>query len=228
VKPVIGCSFLTLSVSISSAAPAFSAPTAPSDGSVASGVPEASAILDAPVDDRSGPLWRSEPTEDPFIHLYGATSLGKGLRFNNPYRLERQLGDSAESLSWSATYLDLGFGALMGDPFGYQQGAAVHASIALTGVPQEVITPSYVGLYRLSSHLALRGRGGIPIVVEPDAGFGAELALGVAWLFTGGLGLTSDAVFSVYTGAGTLGESVTWVPLVSLQLGVLVDYEVLP
>jgi hypothetical protein len=65
-------------------------------------------------------------------------------------------------------------------------------------------------------------------VVEPDAGFGAELALGVAWLFTGGLGLTSDAVFSVFNGAGTLDESVTWVPLVSLQLGVLVDYEVLP
>ena len=41
-------------------------------------------------------------------------SVGRGLRFNNPYRLARPLGDSAESVSLAATYLDLGLGLLFG------------------------------------------------------------------------------------------------------------------
>ena len=36
-----------------------------------------------------------------------ALAVGRGVRFNNPYRLEEPLGDTAESVSLAATYLDV-------------------------------------------------------------------------------------------------------------------------
>ena len=47
--------------------------------------------------------------------------MGKGLRYNNPYRLQRVLGDAASSLSLSATYLDLHVGRTFGSPHGFEQ-----------------------------------------------------------------------------------------------------------
>jgi hypothetical protein len=51
------------------------------------------------------------PAGEP-LPISGLLSLavGRGLRFNNPYRLEKPLGDTAESVSLAATYLDIGGG----------------------------------------------------------------------------------------------------------------------
>src|SRR6185295_11658619 len=46
------------------------------------------------------------------LHGLAALSVGRGLRFNNPYRLAQPLGDTPESVSLSATYLDAGLGVL--------------------------------------------------------------------------------------------------------------------
>lgn len=161
-------------------------------------------------------------------HLFGALAIGRGLRFNNPYRLATPLGDSAESLSLTATYLDLSFGAVMGPPDGIAHGAALHASFALDGVPQEVLTPSYVAWHRFDQGFVLYGRAGTPIIVEPDANVGLELAAGSAWLFTGGIGATAELVGSLFYGAATHDQAATAIPLLSLQIGVIVDYEILP
>ncbi|HEX2878030.1 MAG TPA: hypothetical protein VHO25_00700 [Polyangiaceae bacterium] len=164
----------------------------------------------------------------PYVHLYGAWSLGRGLRFNNPYRLQTELGDDSQSLSLTAPYLDLAVGALLGSPTTLQHGLAVNASFAIAGIRQEVVTPAYVALLPLSSRWQLRGRLGLPIVLEPDASVGVELGVGAVFLVSAGLGFTAEAIGSLFPGAATLEETSTLIPIASLQLGVLVDYEVLP
>lgn len=163
-----------------------------------------------------------------YLHLYGALSVGRGLRFNNPYRLQTELGDGAQSLSLTAPYLDLAIGALLGAPGRLQHGLGVNASFALQGIRQEVVTPAYLALLPLSSRWQLRGRLGVPIVLEPDAGAGVELGMGGVFLVTAGLGFTAEVIGSLFPGAATLEETSTLIPIASLQLGVLVDYEVLP
>jgi hypothetical protein len=170
----------------------------------------------------------SERERGNYYHLYAGTSVGRGLRFNNPYRLQTQLGDDAQSLSLTAPYLELSVGALLGDPAGLQHGAGLHAAFALDGIRQEVLTPCYVSTLRLSPRWQLRGRFGIPLVLEPDASAGLELGLGGVFSLSAGLGIVAELVGSLYPGAATLRETETIIPIASLQLGLLLDYEVLP
>lgn len=168
------------------------------------------------------------PVQGGYLHLMGALALGRGIRFNNPYRLATPLGDDAESLSLSATYLDVALSAALGDPNGLQHGGSLHFSVALEGVPQEVVTPSYLLLHRLPPRLLAFARAGLPVVLEPDLNLGYELAVGGAYLFTAGLGVTAELVGDVFYGAATQDEALTAIPMLSLQVGAFVDFEVLP
>lgn len=163
-----------------------------------------------------------------YAHFYGTLKLGRGLRFNNPFRLRTQLGSSAESLSLTETYADIAVAGLWGDPDGFQQGTIVSLSMAVAGVPQQTIAPGYAALVRYSAAWQLRGHVALPVVVQPDANLGLDLSLGAAWMLTAGFGLAADVVFSVYEGAATDQRRATLVPLLSGQLGVTIDYEVLP
>ena len=164
-----------------------------------------------------------------YWHGFGSLSLGKGLRFNNPYRLATPLGDTPESPSWSAAYYDLGLGLVRGPESGFAHGAVVHLSIAAQGIPQEVLSVSYTALRRVGDgRTLLFGRAGIPLVLAPDFSAGLEGALGAAFMLSAGLGVQSELSGSLFYGAGTLDRSVTTIPVVSLQLGLFVDYEVLP
>lgn len=177
-----------------------------------------------PEGDAGNSSWR----RGDYWHFYGATSVGRGLRFNNPYRLQTELGDDAQSLSATAPYLDLAVGALFGKPLGLQHGAGLNASFALSGVRQEVLTPAYVAWLALAPRWHARLRAGVPIVMEPDASAGLELGLGAAFLFSAGLGATAEMIGSLYPGAATAEQTQTLIPVLSLQLGILIDYEVLP
>src|SRR5262245_58391121 len=66
-------------------------------------------------------------------------SFGRGVRFNNPYRLATPLGDTAESVSLAATYLDLG-GALLFGPGDFRHGVSLGGAVALQGIGQLVLT----------------------------------------------------------------------------------------
>jgi hypothetical protein len=154
-------------------------------------------------------------------------SFGRGVRFNNPYRLETPLGDTAESVSLAATYLDLG-GALLFGPGDFRQGVALSGAVALQGIGQLVLTPSYLALFGLDDELAIRGRAGVPIVVAPDASAGLEAAVGASYAVAYGLGLVAELVGSVYFGAATDERSITTIPMLSLQLGVYFDHQVAP
>jgi hypothetical protein len=163
-----------------------------------------------------------------YQHWLGGLYLGKGLRWNNPYRLRRQLGDNAESLSLGATYLDLHLGRTFSRPYGFEHGVALHFSIATDGIRQEVATPSYLLLKRFSPRWLGYGRAGFPLVLEPDLSVGLEAGLGVAYFFTANLGLGVELDQSLFYGAATIEKAVTLIPVSSLALGVFVDWERLP
>lgn len=166
---------------------------------------------------------------DAYWQGFGSLGVGKGLRFNNPYRLATPLGDTPESVSKTAAYYDLGLGLVHGPAEGFAHGGVVHLSIAAQGIPQEVLSLSYTALDRFDDgRWLLLGRAGVPVILQPDLSGGLELAFGAAFLITAGLGVESELVGSLYYGAGTLDRSVTTIPVLSAQLGLFVDYEVLP
>jgi hypothetical protein len=100
--------------------------------------------------------------------IFGSLEFGRGFRFNNPYRLATELGQDARSVSLTAAYADVGVGATFGGYNGLQHGAAVHASFAMMGVPQAVITPTYLLAYRGPHPFLVYGRLGPSIILTPD------------------------------------------------------------
>jgi hypothetical protein len=163
-----------------------------------------------------------------YARLVGTLEIGKGLRFNNPYRLATQLGATAESVSLTSTYLDLGAAVAFGPPDGLEHGVALHLSFALAGVSQAVLTPTYFAAYRGPRRFLAYGRLGPSIVLTPDPTIGGELAAGLGWFFTARLALAGELVGDIYYGAGTPTKGITTYPILSGQLGLLVDYEILP
>lgn len=163
-----------------------------------------------------------------YAHVLSSVSVGRGLRFNNPYRLRTQLGDDAESLSLTATYFDVGLGVTFGDPKGLQHGAIGHLSIALDGIAQEVGSLSYLLLSPVGRDFLLAARAGVPVVLEPDLGVGLEIGASATMLLTGSVGLTAELVSSLFFGAATWESDPTMFPVVSFQIGAYAEYEVLP
>jgi hypothetical protein len=180
--------------------------------------------------DLSSGIAQTQPPESQgtYVHTFAELMLGKGLRLNNPFRLKTPIGDEPDGLSFTAYYLDLGIGAAFGPPSGLQHGGEVSLSIATDGISQQVMSLSYVALYPVSSQALVRGRAGMPIVFGPDANVGMEVAAGGAWLFTGGLGASAELVGSLFYGAATEDKSQTTVPVLSLEIGIWFDHEVLP
>jgi hypothetical protein len=159
--------------------------------------------------------------------IFASLEFGGGFRFNNPYRLATELGSTAQSVSLTASYADLGVGATFGAADGLQHGAAVHASFAMVGVPQAVITPTYLAAYRGPNPFLVYGRAGPSIIVTPDPTGGIEVAAGFAWFVTGKLAIASELVFDVYYGEGTHHVAIATYPILSGQLGLLFEHEFL-
>lgn len=166
-------------------------------------------------------------TKPGYAGLFVTALVGDGLRFNNPYRLATPLGSNAESVSRTAAYFDLGLAMTLGAPSGFQHGVAFRTTVAVEGVPQGVLTPSYL-LWRRWRSWAAYARAGMPLVVSPDVTFGLESGLGGVWFARGGLGLTAELVGDVFYGAGTREAATPAYPVLSGQLGLTVAYEVLP
>lgn len=171
---------------------------------------------------------RELTARETYFDLAATFMVGDGLRFNNPYRLSHELGHSGQSLSTTATYLDVGIGAAVGKPNGLQHGARLGWSIALAGVPQQVITPAYQAMMRFGTSWLVYGWVGLPVILSPDTNVGAEIAAGGAWFARAGIGATLALVADGFYGAGTRETSAALYPVVSAQAGLLIAYEVLP
>jgi hypothetical protein len=163
-----------------------------------------------------------------YARLLLGLAFGRGLRFNNPYRLRTQLGDTSESMSLTATYFDTSVGMAFGDPYGLQHGPSLHLAVALEGVNQQAISGSYMLLARGSSPWLGYARLGAVVLTAPDANLGGELGLGGAYYVTGALGVTAELVGNLYYGAATWETQYTVIPVLSAQAGLLIDFEVLP
>lgn len=163
-----------------------------------------------------------------YQHWLGGMYLGRGLRFNNPYRLRRVLGDDPTSLSLGATYIDLHAGRTFSAPDGFEHGIALHLSIATDGIRQEVATPSYLLVRRLTPRVLSYARAGFPIVLDPDAAVGLEAGLGGAYFLSANFGIGAEVDLSLFYGAATIERAVTAIPVASLALGVFFDWEHLP
>jgi len=169
---------------------------------------------------------RQAVLDQSYFHWFGAAALGRGIRFNNPYRLEHVLGKTTRSLSVSALYADVSLGVMQGAPSGLQHGIGVDLAVALTGIRQEVLTPSYRAFYRLPAPWLIGGRFGVPVVLEPDVTGGVELAASAMYRMLANLGPYMELIGSCFFGAATLDQDRTTIPIVSLQIGVFADYEV--
>lgn len=187
--------------------------------------PEATPPAEAPAVD----LRALRKPPGPTFHVLGALFFGDGLRFNNPYRLKTQLGESAKTVSVTAPYVDLRVALAVGDTSGYQHGATLDLTAALGGVGQAVLAPTYTVTYRGWSHRWLGfGRLGPAIVLSPNASVGGELGVGGAAFLTARTAVTAEIIGNLFYGAATKETGYPVYPVVSLQLGVLFDHEVLP
>ncbi len=163
-----------------------------------------------------------------YAHAFGTLAYGYGLRLNNPFRLQTELGSDSAGLSLTSGYLDLGAGISFGPAAGFHHGGMLKWSLATQGVAQQVLSGSYVLDRALLRDLWWFGRAGVPLVFQPDFTLGLEAATGAAYLFSGALGLTAEVGLGIYQGAATWEHDPTLWPVLSFQLGVLFDYEVLP
>ncbi len=162
------------------------------------------------------------------IDVFATAFVGDGLRFNNPYRLATVLGHTAESLSRTATYTDVGVAIAFGDPTRAASGIALRASMALEGAPQSVLTPSYLLVRRFKDWGAAYGRAGIAITLSPDTTWGFEGAAGGIWFVRAGIGLVAEVVGDVFYGAPTREASEPTYPVLSGQGGLWLSWEALP
>ncbi len=182
------------------------------------GVAIAVAALDARAENAPEPAPASAAT--PTWWVSGAASIGRGLRFNNPYRLATPLGESAESVSLSASYLELAAAAVRELSGGFRHGVSLSCAFALQGIEQLGVTPSYLLELEYYPHAAARARVGVPFVFAPDASAGLEAAIGQRFEIAWGMGVLAELVGSVFFGAATEEAAITTVPMLSLQLGV--------
>ena len=187
------------------------------------------AVVSAAGDARADDAFVPEPAPSHGVPLtiHAAAFFGDGLRFDDPYRLATVLGSSAEEVSRTASYVDLAAGMTLGDPRGFQNGFSLHLSLAVEGVQQSVLAPSYV-LYRRFRDVAAYARAATPLVLSPDVTWGLEGALGGIWFVRAGLGLTAEIVGDVFYGAGTREVSAAAYPILSGQIGIALAYEVVP
>ncbi len=162
-----------------------------------------------------------------YLRPFATLGTGVGLRFNNPYRLATPLGSDAESVSLTAPYMSLGGGLALGDPRGFQHGPVLRWDFAVTGVGQHVLVPSWAG-FRRGAVLGGWARFGLPVLLSPNTNMGIELAAGGAYYVRSGVGITAELLGDLFWGTATPDNKRPAYPVLSGQLGVVIEWEQLP
>jgi hypothetical protein len=190
---------------------------------------EPRAMGDAPAPPDRRALYKSlDAPPSGYARILAGLGFGGGFRFNNPYRLATQLGQTAASVSATAPFTTLSAALAFGRPDGLGHGGYLGLSFALSGVSQAVLAPGYILVYRGPGRLLGYGRAAPAFVLSPDTNVGAEVACGAAFFLTGGLGLALDVAGNLFYGASTWEKKYPVYPVLSASLGVLVDVELLP
>jgi len=155
------------------------------------------------------------------------TTLSVGL----PMRVTRRV-DFDQSLI-APLYTDAMLGYVFSSARRWRHGIGVGLSLNLTNdggytepvdpAEQIVVMPSYLVHGDLDAAWLLLGHVGIPILASGGRSIGLEVGAGLGYRLLAGAGVYAEASVSGYTG----GDSTLHVTT-ALELGVFVDYEVLP
>ena len=115
----------------------------------------------------------------------------------------------------------------------FRHGAALGASVNLSddggyaepvyAGEQVVVMPAYLLYADLGIDLFGMAHLGVPIAVSPDATAGVELAAALGYRMLAGFGVFAELSADAFVGTGS-----TLHPTVGLELGLFLDYEVLP
>lgn len=138
-------------------------------------------------------------------------------------------------------YIELGVGAVLpgSGMLRHQLGLQVNTNLTSDGpenfgvspVSQWTITPSYTARLAFGDEVVpdflLGIRGGVPITVSPDFSIGGELSVSGTYMILAGFGVYLEATGSLFFGANSREGNITAHPLLSAELGVAFDLEVL-
>ncbi len=206
------------------------AQTAPPEEDLSELPPEMRGGLDPEL---SGAGRQADEPKDPLRIIGG---IGGGLSL----RLARNLDFQQER--FAPAFLDLYAGLILPGARGFRHGFTVGVSANLSGdgsfslgmdpFEQFTITPGYIGRIQLDdspvADFLLLLKVGIPLTVSPDFAPGLEVGIGATYLFLTGLGIYAEVSASAFMGGDSPSGSFTIHPLLSGELGIYVDFEVLP
>lgn len=130
-------------------------------------------------------------------------------------------------------YIDALVGYAFGSSGAYHHGVGLGVSFNLGSdggytepvdpARQWALTPSYLGFLELGPDFFGLAHIGLPILITGTQSVGLELGAGAAYRLLAGFGLYTEVSFAGFVGAGT-----TLHPLFCWELGLSLDYEVLP
>jgi len=132
----------------------------------------------------------------------------------------------------AASYMDVLAGyVLPGAGYRHGFGAGLSWNIGHDGgyvspiytADQWVLMPAYLAYLPLGRDVLVLGHAGVPIVLSGGSGFGLEVGAALAYHLVAGGGIFAEVDLSGYA-AGDAGATL----LVSLEAGILLNYEVLP
>lgn len=157
-------------------------------------------------------------------HAIAALSVGA------PLRITRNVDFDQDTLA--PVFVDALFGYTLWNR-GWQHGLGLGASLNMTedggftepvGIADQlVLMPAYLGYAPLNDDFTLLGHLGVPIVLGETSTAGVELALGGGYRWLAGVLAYAELGSDLFIGSGTTANL-----MVSLELGIMLDYEVLP
>jgi hypothetical protein len=148
-----------------------------------------------------------------------------------PLRLARNVDFDQNEIA--PLYTDLFLGYALSAPIRLRHGAGLGAALNLTeeggftepvGVAEQlVLMPAYFLFYDLTPDWMGMAHAGLPVLLTGGTSFGVEVAGGIAYRLRAGFGFYAEAGVDMFPGAEK-----TFHPTLSLELGIVADYEVLP
>lgn len=146
-------------------------------------------------------------------------------------RLAKNVDFGQETLA--PFYIDALGGYVFGASGAYHHGLGLGVSFNLGSdggytepvdpARQWALTPNYLGYLELGPDFFGLAHVGVPILISGTKSVGLELGAGAAYRLLAGFGLYTEVSFAAFVGAGS-----TLHPLFCWELGLSLDYEVLP
>jgi hypothetical protein len=161
----------------------------------------------------------------PLPHYLATWSAGVPLRLSKDEKFDQG--------TLAPVYTDLLAGYVFAGHGTIRHGAALGFSLNLTEdggftepvrmYDQFVVMPAYVMMFDLAPELFSFAHAGIPINLHAGTTVGLELAFAIGYRLLSGFGVFAETSLDTFVGAGS-----SYHPLLAIEGGVFIDFEVLP